>query len=368
MFIYPPRNGLYSMHHPLNKQDCKSNSLKVKHHAHSSLPNFATTFNLQAPVIKKNDLNDFHSPVGLKYLTLFGENVSELDVLEFDYFPALRYLTLKNTSTVTIPESFIKFTTLTDLDIFDCKHFEEIQGLPQSLNYLEARNCSSWNPQSSNKILSQVIAKKIAKWKQVRKSQGVLADRVHEGERNPLPSTEFSHPLHHSIDEVFNWGYGSFLAPGSEISKEFNHQSDGNSISFMVGQNWRFPYPFAVCVALGPTNRYCDCLVEADDNGFQIHNDSVFLEKNESCRLWFSSGLLCKQENELNLSRQSHFKGFHGDLNMSLLIPIDLKVHPSIWIIRLSKLARGTKLGVSSTAKTNASAKKQIKNGQEEEK
>ena len=84
-------------------------------------------------------------------------DVTELDFLEFDYFPALRCLILRNTNIVTISESFIKFTTLTELHIVDCKHFEEIQGLPQSLNHLEARNCPLWNPQLSNKILSQVF-------------------------------------------------------------------------------------------------------------------------------------------------------------------------------------------------------------------
>ena len=96
--------------------------------------------------------------------------------------------------------SFIKFTTLSELDIFNCKHFEEIQRLPQSLIHLKVRKWLSWNPKSSNKILSQlflyhslalsykeifvlpfpkylsqyaklqVIAKKIAKLKQVGES------------------------------------------------------------------------------------------------------------------------------------------------------------------------------------------------------
>ena len=112
--------------------------------------------------LPKPSCNSFDGCVGYSFLqltqlTLFGENVTELDFLEFDYFPALTTLYLRNTSTITIPESFIKFTTLSTLYIIDCKHFEEIQGFPQSLDHLEAINCPSWNRKSSNKILSQVF-------------------------------------------------------------------------------------------------------------------------------------------------------------------------------------------------------------------
>ena len=80
----------------------------------------------------------------------------------------------------------------------------------------------------------------------------------------------------------------------------------------MVSRNWRFPYPFAVYVALGPANGSCDYVVDVDINGcLEIHYADVFLEKSESCRLWFFSRPLCEWENELrylNLSKQSHFK------------------------------------------------------------
>jgi hypothetical protein len=110
--------------------------------------------NLPRPSCNSFDGCVRYSFLQLTKLNLFGENVSELDFLEFNYFPALTRLHLRNTSTITIHESFIKFTTLGELDIFDCKHFEEIRGLPQSLIHLKARNCPSWNPASSNKILS----------------------------------------------------------------------------------------------------------------------------------------------------------------------------------------------------------------------
>ena len=260
----------------------------------------------------------------LTELNLLGENVTELDFLQFDYFPKLFRLSLRNTGTITIPESLIKFTTLTGLYIFDCKHFEEIQGLPQSLIHLEARNCPSWNPKSSNKILSQVflyhslalsykeiivlpfpkyltqyaklqvIAKKMAKWKQVGESQGVLADRVHEG-------VEYSDPLYHSI--------AYFQAIGCEIPDEFNHQNDGNSISFLV-RNSRC-IPLAVCVAFGPTNKSYHFGVEFVVNGcLEIQHGGVYDFGSES-PLWFISNPMYEWEKKLrasNLSKQSHFE------------------------------------------------------------
>ena len=110
--------------------------------------------NLPRPSCNSFDGCVRYSFLHLTELILFSENVIELDFLELDYFPALTKLRLQNTSAITIPESFIKFNTLSELDIFDCKHFEEIQRLPQSLIHLKVRKWLSWNPKSSNKILS----------------------------------------------------------------------------------------------------------------------------------------------------------------------------------------------------------------------
>ncbi|KAK7828553.1 putative disease resistance protein rpp1 [Quercus suber] len=239
----------------------------------------------------------------LTELNLFGENVTELDFLD----------------TITIPESFIKFTTLIELDIFDCKHFEEIQGLPQSLIHFKARNCPPWNPKSSSKILSQVflyhslalsykeiivlpfpkyltryaklqvMAKKIAKWKQVGESQGVLADRVHEGDQS-------LHPLYHSI--------AYFRALGCEIPDEFNHRNDGNSISFLV-RNSRC-IPLAICVAFGPINESYHFVVEFVVNGcLEIQHRGVYLDGNESCQLLFISNPMYEWEKKLRDSNLS---------------------------------------------------------------
>ena len=315
--------------------------------------------NLPRPSCNSSDGCVGYSFLQLTELNLYSENVTELDFLEFDYFPALTRLYLRNTNTITIPESFSKFTTLSELFIFNCKHFEEIQGLPQNLIRLKARNCPSWNPKSSNKILSQVflyhslalsykeiivlpfpkyltryvklqvIAKKLANWKQVGESQGVLADGVHEGERNQLHSDESSYLLYRSM--------GYFQALGGEIPDEFNHRNDGNSISFVV-RNSRC-IPIAICVAFGPTNESYHFVVEFVANGLEIQHKGVFLEGSES-RLWFISNPLYEWEKKLrgsDLSNQSHFevtcrikmyKGYHYGWSMDpTAIPKKLGVH-----------------------------------------
>ena len=97
-----------------------------------------------------------------------------------------------------------------------------------------------------------------------------------------LPSTEFSsHRPNYSLAEILepNTENCEFIVLGSEIPNGFDHQSNGNSISFMVGRNWRFPYPFAVCVALRLTGRSCNCHVWVDVNGFIIDGPYACLEK-----------------------------------------------------------------------------------------
>ena len=94
--------------------------------------------------------------VKLKELILCGENVTELDFMEPKYFPVLNCLLLENTSIVTIPESFSRFTSLKEISIVNCEKFREIQGLPEILNCLVVVNCQSLDPQSSSKILNQV--------------------------------------------------------------------------------------------------------------------------------------------------------------------------------------------------------------------
>ena len=121
-------------------------------------------------------------------------------------------------------------------------------------------------------------------------------------ERNSRPFDEFSHRLYRSI--------GYFQALGCEIPDEFNHQNDGNSISFLVRNSKCIP--LAVCVAFGPTSEYYKFVVEFVVNCYlEIQHGGVYLEGSESCCLWFISNPIYEWEEKLrdsNLSKQSHFE------------------------------------------------------------
>ena len=81
----------------------------------------------------------------------------ELDLLMMpNYFPALRSINLSETNIVTIPESICRFPRLKSLDIMDCKLLCKIQGLPQSIKYVDARNCMLLDTQSPSGLFNQV--------------------------------------------------------------------------------------------------------------------------------------------------------------------------------------------------------------------
>ena len=84
----------------------------------------------------------------------YHKNVIELDLLmKPDYFPALELLYLSGTNIITIPESISRFPSLGTLHIDNCKHLREIQGLPQSIRWVYARNCPLLDNES---LLNQV--------------------------------------------------------------------------------------------------------------------------------------------------------------------------------------------------------------------
>ena len=65
------------------------------------------------------------------------EGIIELDLLmKPDYFPALEDLNLSYTNIVTIPESISRFPRLKQLRATNCKLLREIQGLPQSMEWV----------------------------------------------------------------------------------------------------------------------------------------------------------------------------------------------------------------------------------------
>ena len=84
----------------------------------------------------------------------YHKNVIELDLLmKPDYFPALSLIYLSGTNIITIPESISRFPRLESLYMDNCKHLREIQGLPQSIRWVYARNCPLLDNES---LLNQV--------------------------------------------------------------------------------------------------------------------------------------------------------------------------------------------------------------------
>ena len=73
-----------------------------------------------------------------------------------NYFPALKRIDLYEADIVTIPESIRRFPRLQELNIENCKLLREIQGLPQSIIYVEAKNCFLLDTLSPSGLLNQV--------------------------------------------------------------------------------------------------------------------------------------------------------------------------------------------------------------------
>ena len=85
------------------------------------------------------------------------ENLIKLDFfMMLVYFTALTYLSLYGSNIVAIPESISRFPRLIELEIENCMQLREIQGLPQSIRRVIARNCLSLDPKSSSRLLNLV--------------------------------------------------------------------------------------------------------------------------------------------------------------------------------------------------------------------
>ena len=101
----------------------------------------------------------------LEFMSFRGNNnIIELDFLmKPEYFPVLKYLDLYATNIVSILESLSRFPTLEFLHIGHCKQLREIPRLPQSIQFVNASNSYSLNPQSSSRLLNQVSLLQVVK-------------------------------------------------------------------------------------------------------------------------------------------------------------------------------------------------------------
>lgn len=71
-------------------------------------------------------------------------------------FMELKWLVLSNNNFVSIPDCIEDLENLLFLHVDDCKQLAHVSVLPQYLQYIDARNCISLTPDSSDVILSQV--------------------------------------------------------------------------------------------------------------------------------------------------------------------------------------------------------------------
>ncbi|KAH1192644.1 TMV resistance protein N [Glycine max] len=131
----------------------------------------------------------------------------------FTRFAHVKDLNLSKNNFTMLPECIKEFQFLRKLNVNDCKHLQEIRGIPPSLKHFLATNCKSLTSSSTSMFLNQ---------------------------------------------ELHETGKTQFYLPGERIPEWFDHQSRGPSISFW----FRNKFPGKVlCLVIGPMD---------DDSGMLI--------------------------------------------------------------------------------------------------
>lgn len=93
----------------------------------------------------------------LNRVVLKNCDISDGDLeLILSSFLQLKWLVLSNNDFVTIPECIEDLKNLLFLHVDNCKQLRHISVLPPYLQYIDARNCISLTPYSSDVLLSQV--------------------------------------------------------------------------------------------------------------------------------------------------------------------------------------------------------------------
>nr|XP_023880263.1 TMV resistance protein N-like [Quercus suber] len=176
----------------------------------------------------------------LKQLSFFfNEICSEIEfILNYCCPHTLEELEIYGSKVVTIPESMGRCERLHTLIIRDCNEFREILGLPRSIRKVEVVNCHSLDLQSFFQLLSEIMGLP----PNLPPFLGVTSHMFpHSSTMPPIWPNRL-------------WEY-SFEVTGDEndIPNWFNHQRDGNLISFSIGP--KFP-TIALCIAFGIQDYY----------------------------------------------------------------------------------------------------------------
>ena len=88
------------------------------------------------------------------YLNSCDGDINELD---FQYFPRLSYLAIRDSNIISITQSISGLARLETIEIDNCKQLREIPTLPHSVRRVHVYECPSLDPQSSSRLLNQVI-------------------------------------------------------------------------------------------------------------------------------------------------------------------------------------------------------------------
>ncbi|KAM3686341.1 hypothetical protein ACJW31_11G192000 [Castanea mollissima] len=204
----------------------------------------------------------------LKQLQLSGIEIHEIEfILNYCCPFTLVELHIHHSKVVTLPESISRCERLHTLIIRSCDELREIPRLPHSIRRVTVRHCNSLDLQSFFQLLLEIIGLPL------NLPPCVISDMLmfpHSSTMLPIGSTikgtenrrcEYRFEVSGDENDIPNW---------------FNHQRDGNLISFWIGPE--FPI-IALCIAFGtPVYHYFRYSVFVS-----INNSEQTFERNLIC-------------------------------------------------------------------------------------
>ncbi|KAL4601373.1 hypothetical protein ACB092_11G268200 [Castanea dentata] len=249
----------------------------------------------------------------LKQLQLLDIEIrSEIEfILNYCCPFTLEELSIYNSNVVTLPESMSRYERLHTLIITGCDELREIPRLPHSIRRVEVLYCNSLDLQSFSQLLAEIIGLPL------NLPPCVISDMLmfpHSSTMLPIGSTikgteyrlcEYRFEVSGDENDFPNW---------------FNHQRDGNLISFWIGPE--FP-KIALCIAFGiPDCGHFDYHVFVSINNSEQTFERTFISTATTGRLVFS----CRPQSSL----QELFRDLQlTDRNhVQILCKID---GPSLW-------------------------------------
>ncbi|XP_065634980.1 disease resistance protein RUN1-like isoform X2 [Quercus suber] len=238
----------------------------------------------------------------LKRLQLyFFEIRSEIEFILNCCCPlTLEVLEIYKSKVVTLPECISRFERLHTLIIGDCNKFWEIQRLPHSIRCVDVGYCPSLDSQSFFQLLPEIIGLP----PNLPPCLGVTSHML------MFPHSSTMYGTH-----LYCFRECSFEVAGrkNDIPNWFNHQRDGNLISFSIGPE--FP-TIALCIAFGMQDFLCNC----DYYVFiSINGRERMFEVRKNTRRWHLC-FICRP--------QSTLQGLFRDLQLTDRNHVEIRCEP----------------------------------------